>query len=175
MKLEKIFVLFMALTLGVFLSSGAVVWIVADARAENVPAAEEEDEDDEDGEEDDFCADFGPEKIDVSKYPTEQQKNYKVFASRCSKCHTLARPINTEAHATLDDWEKYVNKMKKKRRSGIRKKDVPLIISFLAYDTKTRKKDILARRLKEIEAGQIEHSEVIEHNTTDCKWKKKGG
>ena len=39
--------------------------------------------------------DTGPDSVDVSKYPPDQQANYKVFKSRCSHCHTLARPLNT--------------------------------------------------------------------------------
>src|SRR5665213_1511405 len=52
--------------------------------------------------------DKGPGKIDVSSYPPEQQKAYKVFDSKCSKCHTIARPINTTM--TKPEWERYVKR-----------------------------------------------------------------
>ena len=39
--------------------------------------------------------DKGPDKIDVSAYPAPQQAAYKVFSAKCSKCHTIARPLNT--------------------------------------------------------------------------------
>ena len=32
--------------------------------------------------------------LDVSQYPQDIQDAYKVFAVRCSRCHTLARPLN---------------------------------------------------------------------------------
>lgn len=37
--------------------------------------------------------DKGPATINVSSYPPELQKSYKVFTEKCSKCHTIARPI----------------------------------------------------------------------------------
>ena len=46
--------------------------------------------------------DKGPDKIDVSGYPPEVQKAYKLFTTKCSKCHTIARPINTIM--TRDEW-----------------------------------------------------------------------
>ena len=39
--------------------------------------------------------DKGPDKVNVSSYPAEQQKGYKIFTDKCAKCHTIARPINT--------------------------------------------------------------------------------
>ena len=61
--------------------------------------------------------DKGPAKIDVSSYPADQQKGYKVFADKCSKCHTIARPINTTM--TQPEWERYVKRMMHKPNSGI--------------------------------------------------------
>ena len=40
--------------------------------------------------------DDGPDKIDVSGYPKEQQARYPVFLQKCSKCHPVARPINSD-------------------------------------------------------------------------------
>ena len=48
--------------------------------------------------------------------PTSR-KNYKVFADKCSKCHTIARPINTTM--TKPEWERYVKRMMHKPNSGI--------------------------------------------------------
>ena len=85
-----------------------------------------------------FEADKGPKTIDVSRYPKEMQDIYSnVFSKKCSKCHTLARPINTNKKA--DDWEKYVEKMMKKPNSGIDKKSAKKIKDFIAYDQKNRK------------------------------------
>lgn len=90
--------------------------------------------------------DNGPEKIDVSAYPKEMRDLYETFAFKCSKCHTLARPINSD-YATPQEWHDYVTKMSKKSRSGIRKGDVESISKFLAYDSSIRKKDLVAQKL----------------------------
>ena len=53
--------------------------------------------------------DKGPDKINVSTYPPAQQKAYSLFVSKCSACHTIARPINTTM--TQGEWERYVKRM----------------------------------------------------------------
>ncbi len=92
--------------------------------------------------------DKGPSKIDVSKYPKEQQVNYQVFAQKCSKCHTLSRPINSY-YVLPEEWERYVKRMMRKPGSGIGSGDGKKIFEFLAYDSKTRKKDMYEKKLKE--------------------------
>ena len=95
-----------------------------------------------------FEADKGVDSIDVSKYPKAQQENYKVFAEKCSKCHTLARPINSD-YALPEEWTAYVDKMRHKKRSGIDEDSQKTITDFLIYDSTVRKKEIIARKLKE--------------------------
>jgi hypothetical protein len=81
--------------------------------------------------------DKGPDKIDVSSYPPDQQKAYKLFSNKCSKCHTIARPINTMM--TRDEWERYVKRMMHKPNSGISSKQGKEIFDFLVYDQIHRK------------------------------------
>lgn len=81
--------------------------------------------------------DKGPDKINVSSYPADQQKAYKLFESKCSKCHTIARPINTTM--TRDEWERYVKRMMHKPNSGISDSQGKEIFGFLAYDQQMRK------------------------------------
>ena len=81
--------------------------------------------------------DKGPDKIDVSAYPAEMQKDYKLFSSKCSKCHTIARPINTMM--TRDEWERYVKRMMHKPNSGISDNQGKEIFEFLIYDQTNRK------------------------------------
>ena len=90
-----------------------------------------------------FPWDGGPDSIDVSNYPQEQQANYKTFAKKCSKCHTLARPINAPYGA--QEWEPYVGKMRKKKRSGLDSKSAGKIIEFLKYDSSVRKKELIKK------------------------------
>ena len=94
-----------------------------------------------------FEADKGIDTIDVTKYPKEQQENYKVFAEKCSKCHTLARPINSN-YALPEEWTAYVDKMRHKKRSGIDDDAQKTVTAFLIYDSSVRKKDLIAQKLK---------------------------
>ncbi len=38
----------------------------------------------------------GPATVDVSKYPEGIQEDYQVFTEKCSQCHKLSRPINSD-------------------------------------------------------------------------------
>lgn len=81
--------------------------------------------------------DEGPDTLDVTAYPAEIQKDYKLFADKCSKCHTLARPLNTTM--TKDEWNRYVKRMMHKPNSGISGKQGKAIFDFLVYDQVNRK------------------------------------
>lgn len=81
--------------------------------------------------------DKGPDKVDISAYPPELQKAYKLFSGKCSKCHTIARPINTLM--TRAEWERYVKRMMHKPNSGISDNQGKEIFDFLAYDQANRK------------------------------------
>ena len=92
--------------------------------------------------------DKGPSKIDVSKYPSDMKTKYKVFADKCSKCHTIARPINCE-FALEDEWERYIKRMMNKAGTLISADDGKQIFEFLVYDSKTRKKALYDKKQKE--------------------------
>jgi hypothetical protein len=83
-----------------------------------------------------FDADLGQAWIDVSRYPAEQQQAYTLFAQKCCKCHTLARPINSSLEA--DQWVQYVNRMSRKPGSGIAPKEAETIQGFLLFDAQKR-------------------------------------
>ncbi|MCZ6680398.1 MAG: hypothetical protein O7E52_24470 [Candidatus Poribacteria bacterium] len=86
-----------------------------------------------------FPADKGPNFIDVSSYPPQMQEYYKIFEQKCSRCHTLARPINSKFAG--EDWRKYVYKMMRKPGSGLTPKTAEQIIELLVYDSQVRKKE----------------------------------
>ena len=81
--------------------------------------------------------DKGPDKIDVSAYPAPQQAAYKVFSTKCSKCHTIARPLNTMMKP--DEWNRYVKRMMHKPNSGISDAQGKQIFEFLVFDETERK------------------------------------
>ena len=101
-----------------------------------------------------FPYDTGPDTVDVSQYPKEQQDNYKVFAMKCSKCHTLARPINSP-YALKEEWEAYVSRMQHKKRSGVDEDSAKQIASFLTFDSSVRKKDAVAAKEKLKKEGEF--------------------
>ena len=58
------------------------------------------------------------EGLDPSKLPENIRADYDVFAHKCSKCHSLARPLT--ANITDDEqWVLYVNRMRRQPGSGI--------------------------------------------------------
>ena len=85
----------------------------------------------EEEEENVFDADFGPSAIDVAGYPEEMQDLYPLYAKRCSKCHTLARSINSEYRG--EDWDRYVARMSRKPNSGISPRTGEKLLSFLKF------------------------------------------
>lgn len=106
-----------------------------------------------------FPFDKGPDTINVKDYPKEQQENYQVFAEKCSKCHTLARPINSP-YALPEEWDSYVHKMQAKKRSGVDEDSAKKIISFLTFDSAIRKKDIIAQKQKDKKSGDAPGAEA---------------
>jgi hypothetical protein len=81
--------------------------------------------------------DKGPDKIDVSAYPAPLQAAYKLFSTKCSKCHTIARPINTMMKREVG--ERYVKRMMHKPNSGINDTQGKQIFDFLIFDQTERK------------------------------------
>lgn len=79
----------------------------------------------------DFAADKGPDKLDPAAFPAPIQEAYTMFAAKCSKCHTLARPINTDM--TADAWKMYVKRMSNKPDSGISPDQAKTIYKFLKF------------------------------------------
>lgn len=72
------------------------------------------------------------DRVDVSSYPPDIQAAYRVFAVRCSRCHTLARPLN--AHITdPQHWIRYVTRMRRQPGSGINSSNADIILRFLLY------------------------------------------
>jgi hypothetical protein len=80
------------------------------------------------------CASGGPrgERAYAAALPPEVRASYDVFAARCSKCHSLARPLDSG----IDDdayWALYVERMRRQPSSGISPADRAPILAFLHY------------------------------------------
>ena len=68
----------------------------------------------------------------AAQLPEEVRGSYAVFAHRCSKCHSLARPLDSG----IDDeayWAMYVDRMRRQPASGISLDDRAPILAFLRY------------------------------------------
>lgn len=74
------------------------------------------------------------DRLDVSKYSPELQGDYAVFARRCSRCHTLARPLNAQIRDP-QHWVRYVTRMRRNPSSGINREDAARILNFLLFYT----------------------------------------
>lgn len=85
-----------------------------------------------------YPADEGPNFIDVTAYSPKMQETYELFTRKCSRCHTVARPINSNLPASA--WREYVYKMMRKPGSGLTPKTAEEIIKFLIYDSEHREK-----------------------------------
>jgi cytochrome c5 len=88
----------------------------------------------------------GPATINVSKYPDGIKDDYEVFSTKCSQCHKLSRPINSD-YALPDEWSRYIKRMMHKPGSGISAGDGKKIYDFLVYDSSVRKKKMVDEKL----------------------------
>jgi hypothetical protein len=94
----------------------------------------------------------GPATINVSKYPAGIQENYGVFSQKCSQCHKLSRPINSD-YALPDEWSRYIHRMMNKPGSGIGAGEGKKIYDFLVFDSAIRKKAMLDQKLSALSAA----------------------
>ncbi len=78
------------------------------------------------------CASSAREGLDVAQLPEAVRPDYALFARRCSKCHSLARPLGS---GITDDavWIAYVDRMRRQPGSGISPQDAGPILRFLHY------------------------------------------
>jgi mono/diheme cytochrome c family protein len=80
------------------------------------------------------------DSLDSSQYPPDIRDAYKVFAVRCSRCHTLARPLNARIRDP-QQWVRYVARMRLNPASGINAKNGEIILRFLLYYMNQREKE----------------------------------
>ncbi len=104
--------------------------------------------------------DKGPAKIDVSGYPADQQRATR-FCGKCSKCHTIARPINTTM--ARPEWERYVKRMMHKPNSGISDSQGKTIFEFVTYDQENRKDKNPSAFFKSLSDEEIEKLKAQQH------------
>lgn len=77
------------------------------------------------------------EGLDPLQLPPDTRSDYAIFARRCSKCHALARALNSGIQED-SGWIAYVTRMRRQPGSGITPSDVAPILRFLHYYTTSR-------------------------------------
>src|SRR5439155_1303913 len=75
--------------------------------------------------------------VDVSGYPPEVQKQYRLFADKCSRCHDLSRPLAAR-YTTEAQWRDLVSRMARRPGAGISRRDQDQITAFLVFRQKAR-------------------------------------
>lgn len=73
--------------------------------------------------------------------PEGLMKDYVLFSKRCSRCHTLSRPLNASI-TSAQHWRAYVNRMRRNPSSGISPRDGESILRFLDY-WRTNRSEVL--------------------------------
>jgi hypothetical protein len=94
------------------------------------------------------------EGLDATHIPVEARADYDLFARRCSKCHSLARALNSG----IDDdayWQKYVERMRRQPASGISHEDARVILRFLS----SYSRDLRRSKAKSLESGGVDRSD----------------
>jgi hypothetical protein len=89
-----------------------------------------------------YYADLGADTIDVTDYPAQQKYNYTVFTQECSRCHTLARAVNSPVESRLY-WHFHLARMslhsRFRHQGPIPAQQTKAILDFLEYDAQVRK------------------------------------
>jgi hypothetical protein len=69
--------------------------------------------------------------IDPTTLPRSVRADYELFAQRCSRCHSLAHPLNAGI-TDMNEWRNYVRRMRRQPGSGIAPEEEEPILRFLA-------------------------------------------
>ena len=87
---------------------------------------------------------------ETSALSANERADFVVFALCCSKCHSLARPLNSGIDRD-DYWKLYVERMRRQPGSGISVADTVPILRFLhiySLDEQRRKNHALGDRVQ---------------------------
>lgn len=76
----------------------------------------------------------------IKELPEHVAASYELFSQRCSRCHTLSRPLDADITEPAH-WEAYVTRMRRTPGSGISQADAKRILVFLEYWAAQRKKE----------------------------------
>jgi hypothetical protein len=110
--------------------------------------------------------DKGPATINVSGYPDKMKDYYRIFSQKCSQCHRLSRPINSD-YVLPEQWSRYIKRMMYKPGSNIGRSEAKKIYDFLVYDSSVRKKKALDEKLKTLAPEERKEQEKAIKEVTE--------
>lgn len=70
--------------------------------------------------------------VDVSSLPPAVRADYELFADRCARCHSLARPLSARVHDRAH-WVNYVERMRRQPGAMITAAEGDRIVGFLVW------------------------------------------
>ena len=113
-----------------------------------------------------YYADLGPDAIDVSNYPAQQRHNYALFKQECSRCHTLARAVNSRVESRLY-WHFHLVRMnlhsRLRQERPIPSDQAKDILDFLEYDAQARKVQDRAHFDAQVEELKRRFDPILNH------------
>lgn len=74
----------------------------------------------------------GLSREEIAALPPDIAESYQLFSHRCSRCHTLSRPLSAQVEDEAH-WRLYVTRMRRQPGSGISEADGEKILRFLVY------------------------------------------
>lgn len=80
--------------------------------------------------------DDGVDTVDVAAWPEEEQRRYPLFRVKCSRCHSIARPINSRFDHR--QWRIYSKRMARRPNSAIKDAQLEEIYAFLRHYSTVR-------------------------------------
>ena len=80
--------------------------------------------------------DEGVDAIDVTAWPAAEQRRYPLFRAKCSRCHSIARPINSSFDHR--QWRIYSKRMARRPNSAINDRQLEEIYAFLRHYSTVR-------------------------------------
>lgn len=112
-----------------------------------------------------YYTDLGPDAIDVSAYPPEQRRAYAVFERVCSRCHTLARAVNSPTRSRTY-WRFHLARMSAHSRmhhqGPLPKEELKAVLDFLEHDAQVRKVQNRERFLEQDEELKRRFEPILE-------------
>lgn len=79
----------------------------------------------------------GLDEESLGRLPPPVRESYDVFAQKCSRCHTLERPLGAFI-SDVSHWRQYVARMRRQPGSGISERDGERILIFLEHYTQAK-------------------------------------